>query len=195
MKLPTQHSPNLPLPSYWDTVSPVLVIATVACVVVTLCLLIGFAAYFDRHLGVGAGRYGNQMEARYDSTPAQKRARRIHTWGTTAGAVFGIASGVLIGTVIVQTSGADDAYDAAQKRHDAAERAAVRDYQSDLVGWFKTRYGVTVSERSALNLIHGKEVAGVTESGTTVTLSLLNLDDPVPVLVGTDHNPLPVLKD
>lgn len=72
-----------------------------------------------------------------------------------------------------------------------AEAQATKSYHSDIASYIDDTYGVKVTPTSAAELIDGKETAGVDPAGETITLSLLNRTQKEPVLIGTDHNPIP----
>lgn len=73
----------------------------------------------------------------------------------------------------------------------AAEVQATKSYHSEIAKYIDDAYGVKITPASAAELIDGKETAGVDPSGETITLSLLNRTQKEPVLIGTDHNPIP----
>lgn len=68
---------------------------------------------------------------------------------------------------------------------------AKKTYHSEIAKYIDSTYGIEISSDSAADLIDGKETAGVDPSGETITLSLLNRTQKEPVLIGTDHNPIP----
>jgi len=85
-------------------------------------------------------------------------------------------------------------YGAFRPHYEAQEKAeakAVQTYRGEVVSYIDNVYGVKITKASARDLVKGKETAGVAPSGETITLSLLNRDQKNPVLIGTDHNPIP----
>lgn len=73
----------------------------------------------------------------------------------------------------------------------AAEDRAEGSYHSKIAAYIDDTYGVKISNASAAELVRGEETAGTDPAGETITLSLLNRDQKEPVLIGTDHNPIP----
>jgi len=73
----------------------------------------------------------------------------------------------------------------------AAENQATRAYHNNIASYIDDTYGIEITRSSAEELIDGKETAGVDPAGETITLSLLNRTQKEPVLIGTDHNPIP----
>jgi len=76
-------------------------------------------------------------------------------------------------------------------RQVAAEAQATKVYHDAIATYIGDTYGVGITRASAAELIKGKETAGVDPAGETITLSLLNRTQKEPVLIGTDHNPIP----
>lgn len=70
-------------------------------------------------------------------------------------------------------------------------KVAVSKYYGDVSSYIDKVYGVKITKDSARDLISGDETAGLAPTGETITLSLLNRDQKNPVLIGTDHNPIP----
>lgn len=103
--------------------------------------------------------------------------------------VSGIAVFVtaIIGALVSYYGAFGPHYQAQEK----AEAKAIQSYRGEVVSYINEIYGVKITKASARDLVKGKETAGVAPSGETVTLSLLNRDQKNPVLIGTDHNPIP----
>lgn len=104
------------------------------------------------------------------------------------------AFGVLL-LVVMAFVGTLTSYHAAYKPHDKAQEKAtveaIQAYRGKVASYIDNVYGVKITKSSARDLVKGKETAGVAPSGETITLSLLNRDQKNPVLIGTDHNPIP----
>jgi len=94
---------------------------------------------------------------------------------------------IFVGAVTVYY-GATKPYSDAQEK---ATASAISNYHTDVASYIDKIYGVKITKASARDLVKGKETAGVAPTGETITLSLLNRDQKKPVLVGTDHNPIP----
>lgn len=83
------------------------------------------------------------------------------------------------------------AYAPHYKAIDDAKDTAMSQYRADVVKYIDYEYGVKITKASARDLLAGRETAGVAPTNETITLSLLNRDQKTPVLIGTDHNPIP----
>lgn len=70
-------------------------------------------------------------------------------------------------------------------------KVATSKYYADISSYIDNVYGVKITKDSARDLVAGDETAGIAPTGETITLSLLNRDQKNPVLIGTDHNPIP----